>query len=705
MKTKLLTKSRFKVAMECPDKLYYLDKKEYVNDSIEDPFLEALAEGGFQVGALAKCYYTNDNEGIEAVEITDRDYEKSVEETNKLLEKENVIIFEAAFKYKDLFVRTDVLVKKGNDIKVIEVKAKSYDPNDEDNSFILKEKEPKEGKPKIEKFIRGSWIPYLYDIAFQKYVVVNSFKEKKKDELNITAYLMLADKSMCASKDGLNQKFMVLRDKNGRPEIKVVGETKKGDLGENILKEILVEDFIKRIYESEDGKQLHGEILYVTDYSVEKKERNIKGVGFEDFINLLSKNFKQDKKTGTPLGKKCKTCEFKLKKGEKEDKDHKSGFKECWIEKANFKKKDFEKQPVYNVWNYRGSDKMIANKQYFMDELEKNVFKITESDEGHKLSRGDRQWLQVEKVKNNDTTPYILKDGLKKELKSWVYPLHFIDFETTAVALPFNEGLKPYEGVAFQFSHHTIKKDGTIEHKGEYINDKVGVFPSFDFVRALKKELDKDEGTIFRYAAHENTYLNLIYRQLKASKEPDKVPDKEELMEWIKSITKPSGSTEDKWDSPRNMVDMKDIVQNYHYDPYTNGSNSIKQVLPAVLNSSKYLQEKYSQPIYGAVNGIKSLNYKDWVWVKYDENKIVKDPYKLLPPIFDENNDEILDRIFNDDTLNGGGAAMTAYAKMQFTQMKDQERELTRKALLRYCELDTFAMVLIWEYWNDIINN
>jgi hypothetical protein len=32
---------------------------------------------------------------------------------------------------------------------------------------------------------------------------------------------------------------------------------------------------------------------------------------------------------------------------------------------------------------------------------------------------------------------------------------------------------------------------------------------------------------------------------------------------------------------------------------------------PAVLNSSEYLQEKYSQPKYGRNSSIKSLNYDD----------------------------------------------------------------------------------------------
>ena len=43
-------------------------------------------------------------------------------------------------------------------------------------------------------------------------------------------------------------------------------------------------------------------------------------------------------------------------------------------------------------------------------------------------------------------------DGLKKELDSYTYPLHFIDFETSMVAIPFYKGRKPYEQTAFQFS-------------------------------------------------------------------------------------------------------------------------------------------------------------------------------------------------------------------------------------------------------------
>ena len=120
-------------------------------------------------------------------------------------------------------------------------------------------------------------------------------------------------------------------------------------------------------------------------------------------------------------------------------------------------------------------------------------------------------------------------------MSSWAYPLHFIDFETSTAAIPFNRGRRPYEGIAFQYSHHIVHEDGTIVHCGQYLNAEPGIFPNYDFVRNLKRELEKDQGSIFRYAHHENTYLNSIYRQL--MEDPNHVPDRDELCSFIRSIT------------------------------------------------------------------------------------------------------------------------------------------------------------------------
>ncbi len=42
---------------------------------------------------------------------------------------------------------------------------------------------------------------------------------------------------------------------------------------------------------------------------------------------------------------------------------------------------------------------------------------------------------------------------------------------------------------------------------------------------------------------------------------------------------------------------------------------------------------------------------------------------------------------------------------MQFYKMSTVEREALSSALLKYCELDTLAMVMIYEGWREIINS
>ncbi len=63
---KYLTKSRFQLALSCPTKLYYTANPEYADLKQEDTFLQALAEGGYQVGELAKYYHHGVHEGKSA---------------------------------------------------------------------------------------------------------------------------------------------------------------------------------------------------------------------------------------------------------------------------------------------------------------------------------------------------------------------------------------------------------------------------------------------------------------------------------------------------------------------------------------------------------------------------------------------------------------------------------------------------------------
>lgn len=664
MKTRYLTKSRFKLARECPAKLFYTGKNEYANQKIEDSFLEALADGGFQVGELAKCYYPGGHN------INSLDYEEALAETNDLLKQDKVVIFEAAFRYQNLFCRADVLVKDGKYFKLIEVKAKSFNSSDGPDGFLNKSGN-----------IDNKWSAYLEDVAFQKYVL-----EKAFPGYIVTPYLMLADKDSRCPTDGLNQKFKIF-EKNGKKGITISPPVTLEDISKRILCQIPVNEMCSMIYAGNYGNE---------------DER----VSFEELVEEFAGCYARDEKIPMPISRTCKKCEFRTNKEQKAE-GLKSGFEECWKEQLSWTEKDFEEPSIFEIWNlnYRTCDKWIQDRLLKISQITPDEFTATPMGEGY--TRTSRQLLQIEKTQKKDKTCWIDKERLSAEIDSWVFPLHFIDFETAMPAIPFNKGRRPYEGIAFQFSHHIINEDGSIEHKGEYINTVPGKYPNFDFIRALKKELENDNGSVFRYATHENTYLNMIETQIRD--DIINAPDSKELIDFIRLITQSGGKSFEKWKGARNMIDMCELVKCYYYDPYMKGSNSIKVVLPAILNGSKYLQKKYSEPIYGTEDGIKSLNYENWQWIKFEEDGSVKDPYLSLPKLFEdltEEQMELLDtgELFStNEELHDGGAAMTAYAKIQFTEMSDLEREQVRKALFKYCELDTFAMVMIYEGWREMV--
>lgn len=424
----------------------------------------------------------------------------------------------------------------------------------------------------------------------------------------------------------------------------------------------------------------------------------IDGSPFQKYVSKLATAYKDDKMVPPKVGTQCKSCEFRIDESKKAA-GLKSGFEECWTQSQGLKASDFARPLVFDIWNFRKSQKLIEDGRFFMDELTESDIKPQPRESEPGLSSSERQWLQVAKVQAHDGAPFTDIAGLSAEFASWKFPLHFIDFETTMVAIPFNKGRRPYEQIAFQFSHHIVTNSGTVEHRTQYISTERGHFPNFDFVRALKKALSGDNGTIFRFAAHENTVLCQIFNQLKNSNEGDR----DELMSWIRTVTTSTDDSVEKWDGKRSMVDMCELVKRYFYHPDTRGSNSIKKVLPAILATSEFLKAKYSKPVYGTQGGLVSLNYRDWQWIKVGPPGSILDPYKLLPPIFSDLDLETMDSLVTDGSITDGGAAMTAYARMQFTQMSEAERNRVSAALLKYCELDTFAMVLIYQYWKDLI--
>jgi hypothetical protein len=649
LKRRYLTKSRFKLALDCPTKLYYTRKSEYENQSETDSFLEGLAQGGFQVEELARMDHP---EGIPILG-EDYNYQLLADKTAELLKQENVSIFEPAFLIDGLFIRVDILVKNGNKIRLIEVKAKSINSNSHD-SFI-----------NSKGNLTGGWDIYLYDIAFQKHVMQLCYPEWQ-----ITSYLKLVDKASVTTVDGLHQCFKVVADSQLRTGIKKRKGLSKDGIGEPILCLINVSP----------------EVDLVLNKNPVDESRS-----FPELVNYYRDHYQTDTKIFTEIGAHCRGCEFQIKDVSE---GYKSGFHECWIEQLRLPGHKIDRPKVYNVW-YNPAKNAIEEGRFFMDELTENDLNVRP--EAGKMSRSERQWLQISKHQENDASPYFDIENLRMELGSWKFPLNFIDFETTAVAIPFMAGMHPYEQIAFQFSHHIVYEDGRVEHHNEYLNTEIGIIPNFDFIRALRDALSVNEGSIFRYHNHENTIVNVIYNQLLKSDEPDK----QELLNFIENISHNTSKNAKSWCGERDMIDLQKTVVNFYYDPSTGGSNSIKAILPAVLGSSEYLQKKYQNELT-AIN-LTSKNFEiDHVFCKMENGKPIN-PYKALPPLFDGWDNEKLEQVSESLTeIADGGAALFAYAKLQFRDVPEIEREAIRKGLLRYCELDTLAMVMIYEYLREV---
>jgi hypothetical protein len=49
-----------------------------------------------------------------------------------------------------------------------------------------------------------------------------------------------------------------------------------------------------------------------------------------------------------------------------------------------------------------------------------------------------------------------------------------------------------------------------------------------------------------------------------------------------------------------------------------------------------------------------------------------------------------------------GGMALTAYGKLQYVDMTDRERAELVSGLKKYCELETLAMVMLYEHFREI---
>jgi len=623
-----LSKSDYKIAHDCHTKLFY-KKKGYPSTNDTNEYLAFLAQGGYMAGKLATLYYP---EGVEI--STGRDHNLAVKLTEKYLKEDSVTLFEASILSKGKLIRVDILKKENNTLHLIEVKSKSFDPEDNLDNNNYKD--------------------YLFDVAFQYYVL----KEKYPD-YKIKPYLFMPDKSKATNIEGLAFLFDVKENKTDSKfrsyDISVPAERIKDLVNDNILTLINVEKYIIKLLPAVE----------------------------QDVKTILPSLSNEITKIDVPLNKKCFKCEFSVT----EDENKLSGYDECWIDMPKPMHHLKELTRVYPSKTVKEMDSLIQRKKVSFDDIE-NLLGDGKGD--------NRRKIQIEYAKKNEE---FIDPQLKMELESFKYPLHFIDFETSRTALPYHKGMRPYEQITFQWSCHTIKTPGAEPAHSEWLNLETD-FPNFKFAEELMVYMKRNGGigTPLMWSPYENTTLRDVYTQML------KYGYKNEgLKSWLEKIVKfRKRKAEDPLvpdhlcETEGRFVDLNALANQYYFHPLMKGKTSIKWVLPAVLSS------------------INSGRIKKWLenfspgfnLFKEDENGILIDPYELLNPLeIYEEAERLAEASEGDIYVNEGTGAMRAYEDLMIGLNKGNEdtKQKYKEALLRYCKLDTLAMVIIWEYWRNYL--
>jgi hypothetical protein len=615
-----LSKSDFQLASTCPKKLIY-KKQGYPTTNDTNEYMEMLAKGGYVVGLMATLQYPD------GVEITGNTKE-AIEKTNEYLKQENCVLFEAAIQSGEKLIRVDILEKIGNKINLIEVKAKSHDTEG--------------NKDEQEKLL----IKYIEDVAFQYLVMTEALPG-----FEINPYLFMPDKSKRTNIDGLIGWFAVLdsNDDNDKEVEELPAQQKPKFKKPDVVFK----------YETDNNRSNYIDLLK-SDGLLQLRDVKEKVLQIQDVIKNRSNNFIRILNEGIQhsdytINKTCKVCEFKC------DGATKNGFKECWGILAD------SDPHIFDL--YYGGTLKSEDGDFYLDELislsRTSLYDIVpERLKNKKGEIGIRAQRQIIQLKYTEENSEWISDELSSKLTELKYPLHFIDFETYTGALPFHEGMRPYELIAFQWSCHTIPYQGATPIHSEWIETE-GKFPNFAFAESLMKQIGVS-GTPLMWATHENTVLRTILYQMEIFGYTNNV-----LSDWLTAIT-----TDKSVKRKGRLVDMNDLTKKHYFHPFMKGRTSIKKVLPAIWNNNKYLHQ---------VSFFKDYSATDF------EGGVI-DPYDTLKPDATQIDEE--------DAVAGGTEAMRAFQRIRFddTLNQSQKNEIKRQ-LLEYCKLDTMAMVIIAHHW------
>ena len=208
----------------------------------------------------------------------------------------------------------------------------------------------------------------------------------------------------------------------------------------------------------------------------------------------------------------------------------------------------------------------------------------------------------------------INKKEIQEFLKTFKFPLYFLDYETLAGTMPAFDGVRPYQQVPFQYSLHILESpDAELEHK-EYLHAE-NTLPVEHLLKKFKKDIGKKGSVVVWNQSFEKS-CNVAMGEFK--------PKYAKFLE----------------DVNNRIVDlMIPFSEGWYVDKDFFGSASIKSVLPVL---------------------IPDLSYKDL-------------------------------------NVQGGNSAQRIWMETIIDGKNKDDKKQIMDDLIKYCTLDTLAMVKIYE--------
>lgn len=187
----------------------------------------------------------------------------------------------------------------------------------------------------------------------------------------------------------------------------------------------------------------------------------------------------------------------------------------------------------------------------------RNILHVCDVPPDFPLTPSQRAYVEMQR----SGQPVIRVAGIRELLAKLERPIHFLDFETMAYAVPRFDGMRPYEGAPFQYSCHVLHRNGRLGHR-EYLHQDTSD-PRPALAHSLVQHIGPAGSVVVYNAGFERMALAGLARA---------VPEVAAKLDSIAA----------------RLWDQRDVFCRDYDHPGFLGSTSIKYVLPVIVPGLSY---------------------------------------------------------------------------------------------------------------------